>query len=152
MDPFAAISLAGNILQFVVYAKDCYVQIKRIQKSAKGMSQKDEQAVESTIQMNEVLDSVTGGIKTLESGGVGSLTSTERKIRDVGKKCEQLASELRDDIERKATKNKSSVLRSTASIISATWKAPELDQKLNELDTLQNHLFRFLLAHIRYVM
>lgn len=146
MDPFTAISLAGNILQFLVYAKDCCVEIREIQKSSRGLSHNNVRLLESTERMEELVDSVSNGTKYFEQSG----TTTERRIRDAGLKCQQLALEIRQYVEGKAVKAGGGILQATASVLSGSRKTSAIDMKLKEMENLRSHLFQLLLTHIRY--
>lgn len=146
MDPFTAVSLAGNILQFLIYAKDCCVEIRQIQKSSLGLSTKNIRLLESTERMDELVDSVSDGTKSLEH----SRTTTEQRIRDAGLKCQQLAQEIRQYVEGKAVKNGGGVLQATASALSRSRKSSAIDMKLKEMENIRSHLFQLVLTHLRY--
>lgn len=151
MDPFTAIALAGNILQFVAFAKDCYVQVKQLQESPEGMTKTNIDNLEHTERADVFLGSVAAGTAALGDGSHGTLTSTEKYMQDAGNECQRLASELRDDLNARAVKPRSGVFRSTANVLAGTWKLSHVQQKLNSLDKLQTHLYQLLLAHVGYV-
>lgn len=146
MDPFTAVSLAGNILQFLIYAKDCCVEITEIQRSTRGLSVKNVRLLESTERMDELVDSVSAGTKALEQ----SRTTTEQRIRDAGLKCQQIALVIRQYVEGKVVKKGGGILQATASALSGSRKTSAIDMKLKEMENLRTHLFQLLLAHVRY--
>lgn len=144
MDPFTAIALAGNILQFVGYAKDVYKQAQQVRASEKGIIKKNEEILCSVSELDVILDNIATGTSSLDR----SLGVTEKRIRDVSVNCQKLAKELRDDIENKAVKNRANVLMVAKSVILGSWRSSEIERKLNSLNELQKVLFRHLLAHI----
>lgn len=148
MNPFAAVALAGNILQFVAFAKDCYVQVKQIQESPKDMTAMNAAVLEQTNMVDEFLDSVSAGTKAF---GDEDLASTEERMRDAGKECQCLALELREDIKSKAVKPQSGAFRVTANVLMGKLKLSNIQQKLNDLGSLQTGLSRLLITrHIGY--
>ncbi|KAM3541022.1 hypothetical protein ARSEF1564_006062 [Beauveria bassiana] len=144
MDPFTAVSLAGNILQFLASARSVYKQVAEIRSSVTGLSQKNDAMLSSATELHDMAESITAGLQSFQ----GTMTGTEKSIRDIGQRCQQLSLELQEDIKNKAAKDRSSVLRATTSVIASSWKIPAAEKKLKELNELQKSLFKQLLIHI----
>ena len=147
MDPFTAVSLAGNILQFLASARSVYKQVAEIRSSVTGLSQKSDAMLSSATELHDMAESISVGMNSFQ----GAMTGTERNIRDIGDRCQQLSLELQEEIKTRAAKDRSSVLRATTSVIASSWKMPAADKKLKELNELEKTLFKLLLIHVRYV-
>lgn len=145
MDPFAAVSLAGNILQFLAAAKYVYKQVTEIRSSVTGITKKNEDMLSLAADLETVAESISAGMQSFH----GTLSATEKRIRELGAECQELAIDLQKDIKRRAAKDRSNALRATTSVIIASWKVPEADKKLKKLNELQTTLFKLLSAHMR---
>ncbi|CAM1511757.1 Fc.00g092700.m01.CDS01 [Cosmosporella sp. VM-42] len=144
MDAFTAIALVGNILQFVVYARDVYKQVKEIRSSEKGISRKNQEIVWSASELHSILDSINAGTNSLDN----STATTAKRIRTLGIDCQRLAEDLKNDIENKAAKDRSNVFEATKSVLLGTSRLSKVEEKLRALNRMQEILFKYLLAHI----
>ncbi|KAJ3460136.1 hypothetical protein MRS44_011003 [Fusarium solani] len=129
MEAIEAVSLAANILQFTIFAKDCYVEIREIRESAKGLTKKDAKLVNSTSRREKMLRSIS--------------------IRDTAEKCQRMASDLSEDIESRSAKKRSNVLKMAFNVAIRRHKIPEVEEKIAEWEDLKKDLFRLLNIHIR---
>lgn len=145
MDPFTVLNAAGNIAQFMEYTRDCYVQIREIRSSTSGITRRNTDLMWSASELHDMVDNIAYDIGCFEN----ATTPTERKIRDIGWKCQELAKDLRQYIERKASKDKANFLTAFKSVAFKNWKPNEIDTKLGELERLQDALFKNLMVHIR---
>jgi hypothetical protein len=150
MDPFATLNAVANIIDFVVYTRNIYHQVREIRASAAGITKKDADIVWSATEVEGMVEDITASIKSMEEASRGPLSTSDRKIRDIGEKCRTLAAELKESIEGKAQKNRSNVFSAAKSVLLGTWRPSEVDQKVKELEALQSNLFKQLLIHIRY--
>ncbi|KAL2679256.1 hypothetical protein Neosp_010023 [[Neocosmospora] mangrovei] len=139
-----AVSLAANVIQFIVFAKECYVIIREIRSSTKGLTKKDEESLNSTSRREEMLGLISAGMGSLE----GELTRTEQQIRDIAGRCQRMASDLREDIESGSVKDRSNLLELASNLVKRKRKRDEVDRKLAEWEELRKHLFRLLIIHI----
>ncbi|EEU38690.1 uncharacterized protein NECHADRAFT_83092 [Fusarium vanettenii 77-13-4] len=139
-----AVSLAANIIQFIVFAKECYVIIGEIRASTKGLTKKDEESLNSTSRGEEILGLISAGMSSLE----GELTTTEQQIRDIAGRCQGMASDLREDIASGSVKDRSNLLELASTLVKRKRKRDEVDRKLAEWEELRKHLFRLLIIHI----
>ncbi|KAI8664535.1 NACHT domain-containing protein [Fusarium keratoplasticum] len=144
MEAIEAVSQAANILQFTIFAKDCYVEIREIRESAKGLTKKEAKLLNSTSRREKMLSSISVGLSSLE----GELTPTERQIRDIAERCQLMASDLREDIESRSVKNRSNVLKMAFNVAIRRHKIPEVDEKIAKWEDLKKDLFRLLNIHI----
>ncbi|KAJ6781665.1 hypothetical protein PWT90_01415 [Aphanocladium album] len=147
MDPFTAVSLAGNILQFLASARSVYKQLNQIRSSVGGFTEKQEEMLSLASDLENASERIASSSRSSQAAGM-TMTSTEKRIRELGDECQQLSRELQEHIRTKASKDRSSLLRASTSIIMGTWKLPEADKKLKRLMDLQKTLFKLLLAHV----
>lgn len=145
MDPFAVLNAAGNIAQFVEYSRDVYVQIREIRSSASGITRRNTDLMWSASELHDMVDNITYDMSSFEQAN----TPTEKRIRDIGWKCQDLAKDLRRDIERKSSKDRDHFFTAFKSVAFRHWKHNEIDDKLEQLERLQDTLFKNLMVHIR---
>ncbi|KAL6362600.1 hypothetical protein LRP88_03891 [Fusarium phalaenopsidis] len=126
MEAIEAVSLAANILQFTIFAKDCYVEIREIRESAKGLTKKDAKLLDSTSRRETMLRSISVGLSSLE----GELTPTEKQICDI------------------AWRYRSNVLKMAFNVAIRRHKIPEIEEEIAEWEDLKKDLFRLLNIHI----
>lgn len=147
MDPFAALNVAANIIQFVGYTRDVYTQIREIRMSAAGMTKKDADVIWSASELHGMVDTISSGIEPLEKAP----TAAERKIHDLGRRCQELSKTISADIEQKRAKSQSNVFSAAKVVLRMKWKTSEIDDKLAELNDIQDVLFKNLIIHIRWL-
>lgn len=145
MDPFAALNVAANIIQFVGYARDVCLQVREIRTSAAGTTKKDSDDVWALAELHTMVDSLGDRIVALEKAP----TDAERKIRDLGRKCQQLSQTITEDIEKKSAKANANVFSAAEVVLKMRWKTKKIDDKLAELNDIQDTLFKNLIIHIR---
>lgn len=148
MDPFTAVSLAGNILQFLASAKSVYKQVAEIRSSVTGISNKNEEMLSLATDLQDITDRVSTGINSFQE----PIGITEKKIREIGAECQQLAREVQEDIRNRAQKDKTNLLRATTSVIRGSWKVTDAEKKLKRLHDMQKTLFKHLFTHLRYAI
>lgn len=147
MDPFTILNAAGNIAQFFEYARDVYVQIGEIRSSSAGITRRNTEIIWSATELSGMVDNIASDLGSFDKAA----TTTEKRIREIGQKCQTLAIDLRRDIERKGMKDRAHMLTAIKSVAFKSWKPDELGAKLGELDRLQDLLFKNMIIHIRLV-
>jgi hypothetical protein len=146
MDPFTAIDLAGNILQFFIYLNDIYRQADEIRKSPAGFSAKHEEILSASSRFTAVVEN----INHLSDVITDDASVPERKIRDLGKRCVELARDTQKDVESQVITTPNSLIKTAKRVVLGTWNMTGLERRVHEVDELQKTLFRSLVAHIRY--
>ena len=147
MDPFTAISLAGNILQFSIYLKDIYRQADEIRKSPAGFSEKHQEILSASSRFTDVVENITLDSSVIEDDA----SIPEKKIRDLGRRCVELAHDTQKDVESQAIKKPTSLIKTAKRVVLGTWNMTGLERRLQEVDELQKTLFKNLVAHIKYL-
>lgn len=136
----------GNIFQFVGYARDVYVQVREIRTSAMRLTSEEQNIACSASELQGLVDKVLNDITPVR--GANS-SASDKKIRELGLECQRLSQELVDRMNSKGTRSRSNVFSAAKSVLLGTWKLSEVDKSLKELDSLQDNLFKHLLAHMR---
>ncbi|KAK0616630.1 small s protein [Immersiella caudata] len=148
MDPFTAISLAGNILQFITFVKTIYKTARELQKSATGLAKADEALHWSASELQTIVDNITAGVGSIPDHPGRSNNSSDLRIRELGRQCREISEELVSDLGKKGTQNKFSFLDAVKSAMRRAANQSELDEKTKRLNDVQNALFKHLVAHI----
>jgi hypothetical protein len=139
LDPFAALGLAGNIVQFVDFLVKLLSESRVLYQSTAGAS--DENVVFQKIAQH--LQSLASNLTT------SSVTPRQvpRELKDIAGSCQDVASELLQALERlKVTGSH----RRWKSFVQAL-KSMHIAQLTARLDRLQSQLNTRLLAMMRYV-
>ncbi|KAF7549483.1 hypothetical protein G7Z17_g6349 [Cylindrodendrum hubeiense] len=147
MDPFVATSLAGNIIQFALWAKDIYVQVRELQKSASGLTKNDERVQWSTSELQDITESIISGVDSL---GLAA-SNSELQIRQLGEMCCNLSKELVGELQGTSVDGHQSMVKSVRRIVTrvvAKRNTSKIDEIMKDLDFLQETLFKHLIVHI----
>lgn len=146
MDPFTAIALVGNVLQFAVYVKDIYKRVREVQMSPSGISKADQEINTSTSRLHIMIDTITTA-----SGQIGSSpTIFELQLHNLSKECRDIALELQDDIKSRSPKDRSRASSVLKSVLRSNLNRSDMTKRIKRLDQLQTTLFQHLIAYMRY--
>jgi hypothetical protein len=160
LDPWTALSLAGNIVQFVDFGTKLIVESRSLYKSTTGVSS-----------VNQELDFVAGEVQKFIAAlrrpltqiqapslvpsltGEGS-SQDEYLSNDFAKitnECEKIAKDLQKRIEGLRVKRKHRVWSSFHQAINSAWSKEELNELKRRLSALSEVLNTRILVSLRYV-
>ncbi|KAJ3479449.1 hypothetical protein NLG97_g8318 [Lecanicillium saksenae] len=144
MDPLTAMSLVGNILQFIAAARTTYKQVAEIRSSVTGLTKKNSEMLATAAELRGIAEDMSAGMQSFR----GPMTPTEERIHHIGTRCQELAQEIEENIRGKAMKDPSNVIKIATAVIKSTWKASDTEKKLREVNDLQNSLVKLGVAQI----
>ncbi|KAK3319488.1 small s protein [Cercophora scortea] len=144
MDPFVATSLAGNIIQFVLWAKAIYVQVREVQKSAIGLTKRHEEITWSATELQTIVDRIAAGTEAPDPA-----RPNERRIHELGQQCQALAKELVNDLQTAGTasKGRPNFFRAAHGVLKGS-RGVTINGKPKTLERVESALFKHLIAHI----
>lgn len=145
MDPFTAISLAGNILKFVLYAKDILREGEDIPGSPTESTTKDQEFLSLSSRLTDAVNSIT--LYTNTTGDEAS--STEKKIGDLGSRCIELADHIQNEVNTNAAKSPSLLNTAKSALWGDRGNIADPEKQKKELEEIRNTLLKHLITHIR---
>ena len=75
----------------------------------------------------------------------------EKAMRDLGKRCIELANEIQVEVDSQTTKEPASLFKTAKNAVWGEETAKCLEQRTKDLDVLLKSSLKTLLAHIRYL-
>lgn len=139
LDPFSAVSLAGNVVQFIQFGCHLVATTHEIHRSSAGTLKEN---LDAEIVTNRLLNT----IEELENGRAQILydpkTSTESRLVEIAEACELLAKEILSRLEKLKSKEPRKIGSSVLKALKTTWSKDELraltkrlKAYISELDT-----------------
>ena len=133
-DPFTAISLAGNIAQFIDFSCKLFSASKSIYTSKSGLSNDGEDL--HTLTAN--LQSISGKLKPVPLQSPKSNVSDE--LQDLALRCDNIATELLTVLNKLALRDKHSRWDSFYAALKTTWNKGKIDEMSKRLDSYRLQL------------
>ena len=135
MDPFTALGVVGNILQFVDFAFKLVSDSRAIYKSSKGISAD-----------HEVLETITNDVYRLSDGLTeGAYDEVNRLVRH----SKDLAQEILSTLEELKTRGPPGKLESFVQALKEMRRKDKIQKLAGQLDRLQGQLSTHLIAIMR---
>ena len=148
MDPFSALSLASNIVQFVDFGYKLTSNSLEIYKSAKGASSANEELEFITKDLNEICI----GLGKPVDRTYGLLASdSEKALLPLTQSCRDLAKKFLDALEDLRVKGGRRKWESVRQALRSAWKDKDLKQFQKRLDNYQSQIAFHLTSILRYV-
>ena len=142
MDPFTAISLAGNILQFIDFSYKIISGVNNVRSSATGMTPGNERLSV----LVEDLNIVTQNLAT----DVPAKTENERQLSSLAANCHELSKELYQILRRLKVGNQNSKWESLIVKWHSMRKEKEIDAIERRLHGFQTQILIRLQAMFRF--
>ncbi|CAJ2507600.1 Uu.00g087860.m01.CDS01 [Anthostomella pinea] len=133
MDPFTAIGLASNILQFVEFGTKLVTKAKDVHVSGTGMAAEDESLAHATHALEHL------AVQLIESTNAKSTSHEEDMPRKTSLDCKALADELLALLKELQAHDPNSKRQSVRVAWKSTWKAKEkaaLEERLSRCGRL----------------
>lgn len=146
-DTFAAITLAGNILQFIVHVKDVYLGVEEARQLKTGfvLAERHQDALS---RLGGVVDTVANDMTAIDDAA----SPNEKAMRDLGKRCIELSNEIQAEVDKQTTKEPASLFKTAKNAVWGEEVAKDLEQRTKDLDALLKSSLKTLLAHIRCLL
>ena len=146
MDPITGIGLVASVVQLVTFGIDTV-------KTCLEMYQ------QGSISEYNAMDDTTGRLaslskslqQSLQSAGTRSLplSSEEKALIDLGRKCEDCANKLQEELPKLQTPQKAPALVAMKIAVQAKWKRRDIEKIHKDLQTYQSTLETSLLLRLR---
>lgn len=156
LDPFSALSLASNIVQFVHFSSSIISETQEIYRSAAGVSaEKFELKVvaENLSELSDRLSTPYLSISTqtrIPLHACGATETKEAPIYRIASSCKSIANELLSTVEELEVANgPPRKWRSFRQALKAVWKKDKISELQSRLDQLRNQMTIYIVSRIR---
>lgn len=142
MDPFTAISLAGNIVQFVDFGGKIVITALKIYRSSSGTT-------EDGLDAEKVADSMSTLKSKIESGLSRSLTTTDKQLLDLGGQCVEIADAIVKVFRSPDMSQTPSARRAIKQALRLAWKKEDIEKLKERLASFKEQLESHILVDLR---
>src|SRR5438552_14497711 len=122
MDPLTAISLAGNIIQFIDVARKILSGAKQLYSSTTGATDENDELENLTKHLQQLANRCRyEGSSLPRKRGSRLDDQSERLLKDLGQQCDKVAEELLEALNSIKVKDRGQVWKSTLQALRAVW-------------------------------
>ena len=149
LDPFSALGLAGNIVQFVDFASKLFSKSKELYKSSSGATKENQELEDAT----DTLRRLCASLKKVDQGGSKSAgrLNDEDVLRALANNCHVTANELLSALEDLRTRGPHGKWQSFRQALRTAWKEDKILAMENKLASYRSQLTLQLSAMQEYV-
>ena len=149
LDPFSALGLAGNIVQFVDFASKLFSKSKELYKSSSGATKENQELEDAT----DTLRRLCASLKKVDQAGSKSAgrLNDEAVLRELANNCHVTANELLSALEHLKTRRPSKKLHSFRMALETVWKKDKIQAMEKKLISHRTELMLLLTAMQEYV-
>ena len=152
LDPFTALSLAGNVVQFVQFGCQLAAQAHDIYSSNSGVSEKN-------LEIDSVTTRLLGTVHELSSHlGSGDATSSpypvsrsSKRLIEIAEACKMIAEDILHRMEAMKLREPATVWRSLRLALKSMWTKEELDALMKRLKAYISELDTAILVSLKCV-
>ena len=152
LDPFTALSLAGNVVQFVQFGCTLAAKAHQLYSSNNGIS-------DEGLEMESVTSRLLGTVHDLEShlNSVGpsafpdSVSKSSRRLLEIADACKMIAEDILRRLEAMKIREPPSVWTSVRQALKIMWTKDELDALMKRLKAYIAELDSAILVSMKWV-
>jgi hypothetical protein len=148
LETFTAISLAGNILQFLDFGHKLLSEAREIHNSASGITAEVADVEQIATSLSQLADTLTAPVST-QLDGIGA--QYESQIQDLARTSKKIADELLNFFGRLGRPNgRHTSWTSARQAIAGIWHKDKINKLIKRMEEVRNQLNAFILAYVRY--
>ncbi|KAI1493572.1 hypothetical protein F5X96DRAFT_687408 [Biscogniauxia mediterranea] len=137
MDPFAALSMASSIVNFVDFACKLFAETRDIYKSASG-----------TAEQNLLFEDISRNVLDL-SARLSHCPSNQPRLKNRSKQCESIAKDLLETLDTLRLQGERSKWQSFRIALREVRKKSEIDRLADSLAKVQMHIVLYILSQLQ---
>ena len=152
MEALAAISLVGNVFQFIETGLKIISKGNEAYKSVSGVTEDNQNVNRVTNELHENSRSLSEGLSNcqLQREGPPTRSDEDARLIEIAQSCEKLAEDLIDRLEKyKVEPGQFRRLRSLRQAIEAAWKEKEMESLEATLRSYQRQLDTGIIVSLR---
>jgi hypothetical protein len=138
MDPFVALGLAGNIIQFIDFATKIIHAAADIRSSAAGVAKDDNDIITSTTRLETFLS------RFELSKAASRLSDEEIELNVIASECKKMSEDLLKSVKELQASDPMSKRQSLGAALKSAWKKPEKDRMERRLENCKSTLGLYL--------
>ena len=145
LDPFSALGLAGNVVQFVDFGTKLFAGAAELYRSVDG-----------TLQVNAQLEAITQDLSSMSAElgnasfyGAQPISADVKHLMDLVLSCKGLADELLLVLTRLKVSNGHKKWKSISQAFASAWKGKEIEAYVGKLDKFRSQMTAHLVAILR---
>jgi len=149
MDPFSALSVAANIVQFVVYGINIVSKGHQLYKSADGSLIENAELEEATARLRQLTRAFQESL--YQSLPRGSSDQGDQALQKICDKCAAVSQEMMEKLEKlKVSKNQPhKKWKSLRQALKSVWSKDKIEEIAERLESLRMELDSHVLMSIR---
>ena len=148
LDPFSALGLAGNVVQFVDFGTKLFSEAAELYRSVDG-----------TLQVNAQLEAITEDLSSIsnELGNASSyegqpLSADVKNLMNLALSCKDLADELLLVLTKLKVSSNHKKWKSIRQAFASAWRGREVEAYMGKLDRFRSQMTVHLVAILRLVL
>ena len=151
LGPFTALSLAGNVVQFVQFGCQLAAKAHNIYSSTSSAS---EESLEIESVTTRLLGTVHELSSHLDSGEVkeDSISRSSKRLLEIAKACKMIAEDILHRLEAMKIREPPTVWRSLRQALKVMWTKEELDALMKRLKAYISELDTAILVSMKCVL
>ena len=144
LDPFSALGLAGNIVQFIQFGSDVFSKSREISKAASGASLENEELGSAA----QRLQKICLGLQRSQSQrpGVTSTSSDTDSLQELAESCRTAGEEILCALLHFEVQEPNKKWQSLGKALKTVWKKSEIQAMEKRLGSYRDQLMSHLLA------
>ena len=165
LDPFSALGVASNIVQFVHLAGELFSKTKEISKSTSGITRDNEATVKATQRLQKLCETFSGfGIKPYYSADAsqddgysgaqlkGNEESLNKNVEEIASNCAAMAEDLLDALEKMRSKTPNKKFSNLRAALEMVWKKDKIKGMEIKLIERREELHLALTSILKYAI
>jgi hypothetical protein len=152
MDPVSALSLAANVVQFVVWGQNIVSKGNQLYKSADGALAENVQLETASIRLQQLSGSVQGSLSQAQQGvPTGSLAQSDQALEKICEECVAMSKELVDKLEKLKVPegHPHKKWKSLRQALKSVWSKEKVEEISERLAALRTELDTHVITSIR---
>ena len=149
MDPLSAVSLAGNIIQFVEFGSNLVCGSLEIYKFADGATSMNSELELITEDLTELCSKL---VRPVNFGDERLLPKAELDLLKLSRSCGALGRQFQEMLRSLKVKGRNRKWDSVRQALKSQWKAKDIKQYQERLDNFRSEIACHLLSILRYYL
>ena len=150
LDPFTALSLAGNVVQFVQFGCTLAAKAHEVHSSSSGTSEENLEMESVTSRLLETVHEIDNHLASVgPSTFPDSVSRSSRRLLEIADACKMIAGDILRRLEAMKTHQPSSIWTSVRQVLKIMWTKDELDALMKRLKAYISELDTAILVSMK---
>lgn len=150
LEPFTALSLAGNVVQFVQFGCTLAAKAHEIHSSNSGTSEENLEMESVTSRLLETVHEIDNHLASLgPSIFPDSISKSSRRLLEIADACKMIAEDILRRLEAMKTHHPSSIWTNVRQALKIMWTKDELDALMKRLKAYISELDTAILVSMK---